>query len=88
MEEVATQAVGDGRSCSGLASETKPNTDRLNRKQMALYGIRRRGDGHQTQKRGQPKRASTQQIAILLTIPKYYTNTILKGVPKLPYNYN
>jgi hypothetical protein len=66
MEDAATQAVGDGRYRSGLASETKPDTGRLSRKRMTLYGIRRGGDGHQTQKRGQPKRASTQQIAILL----------------------
>jgi hypothetical protein len=66
MEEAARQAVGDGRSRSWLASETKPDTGRLNRKRMTLYGIRRRGDGHQTQKKGRPKTASTQQIAILL----------------------
>jgi hypothetical protein len=65
MEDAATQAVGDGRYRSGLASETNPDTGRLSRKRMTLYGIRRGGDGHQTQKRGQPKRASTQQIAIL-----------------------
>jgi hypothetical protein len=55
----------DGRSRSGIVRNTKPDTERLNRKQATLYGIRRGGPGRQTQKRGQPKRASTQQIAIL-----------------------
>jgi transposase len=66
MEEGAGWAVVDGRSCSELASHTKPDTGRLVRKEVTLYGIRRGGDGRQTQRRGRPERASTQQIAILL----------------------
>jgi hypothetical protein len=66
MEEGAGWAVVDGRSCSGLASYTKPDTGRLVRKEVTLYGIWCGGHGRQTQKRGRPKRASTQQIAILV----------------------
>jgi hypothetical protein len=78
MEEAARQAVGDGRSRSGLASETKPDTGRLNRKRMTLYGIRLSAHGRQTQRRGEPKRASTQQIAFLhKLLPNLRTYVIL-----------
>jgi hypothetical protein len=68
MEETAGRAVVDGRSRSGIVPDTKPDTGRLVRKEMTLYGIWRGGHRRQTQKRVQPKRASTQQIAILLII--------------------
>jgi hypothetical protein len=73
MEGGAGWAVVDGRSCSGLASYTKPDTGRLVRKEVTLYGIWRGGDGRQTQKRGRPKRASTQQIAFLHLLGNFLT---------------